>query len=101
MLDTLINNPNFLRGLIGGLMIGVAAAIMLLGIGRIAGVSGSAARATGIATEGPPRLLALAFIICLPAGVVLITLAFGPFEAHFTKSMVALIFGGVLVGYGT
>ena len=32
MLDTLINNPNFLRGLIGGLMIGVAAAIMLLGI---------------------------------------------------------------------
>ena len=27
MLDTLINNPNFLRGLIGGLMIGVAAAV--------------------------------------------------------------------------
>ena len=34
-----------LQGLIGGLMIGLAAAIMLLGNGRIAGVSGLAARA--------------------------------------------------------
>src|SRR3546814_13487253 len=34
-----------LAGLIGGLMIGLAAAVMLLGLGRIAGGSGLAARA--------------------------------------------------------
>lgn len=101
MLDTFLNNPNYLHGLIGGLMIGIAAAIMLLGIGRIAGVSGLAARATGIAADGPSRLLALAFILGLPAGVVLMTLAFGPVDAHFSKSVLALIVGGVLVGFGT
>jgi hypothetical protein len=37
-----------IEGLIGGALIGTAAAIMLLGLGRIAGVSGMAARATGI-----------------------------------------------------
>ena len=37
------------EGFTGGLLIGLAAAIMLLGLGRIAGVSGLAARATGIA----------------------------------------------------
>ena len=35
-----------LEGLIGGLLIGLAAAIMLLGLGGIAGVSGMAARAS-------------------------------------------------------
>ena len=37
-----------IAGLIGGLMIGLAAAIMLLGLGRIAGVSELAARAIGL-----------------------------------------------------
>ena len=46
------------EGLTGGLLIGLAAAIMLLGIGRIAGVSGLAARATGIADTGAPRSIA-------------------------------------------
>ncbi len=100
MLDIFLKNPNYLHGLIGGLMIGVAAAIMLLGIGRIAGISGLAARATGIATDGPSRLLALAFILGLPVGV-LMTLAFGPVDAHFSKSTLALLGGGVLVGFGT
>lgn len=38
-----------LHGLAGGELIGLAAALMLLGAGRIAGVSGIAARATGLA----------------------------------------------------
>ena len=38
-------------GFLGGLMIGLAAAIMLLGFGRIAGVSGMLARATAIAAS--------------------------------------------------
>ena len=35
----------WLYGLLGGLMIGGAASLMLLGLGRIAGVSGLSARA--------------------------------------------------------
>src|SRR3546814_1438118 len=38
-----------LHGLAGGVLIGLAAALMLLGAGRIAGVSGILARGTGIA----------------------------------------------------
>ena len=38
-----------LAGLAGGVLIGLAAALMLLGAGRIAGVSGIAARAFGLA----------------------------------------------------
>src|SRR3546814_4571224 len=42
-----------LHGLAGGVLIGLAAALMLLGAGRIAGVSGILARGTGIArSEG-------------------------------------------------
>ena len=43
------------EGFIGGLLIGLAAAIMLLGLGRIAGVSGLAARASGIADTSARR----------------------------------------------
>ena len=54
------------EGFMGGLLIGLAAAIMLLGLGRIAGVSGLAARATGIADTGAPRNVAIAFVVGLP-----------------------------------
>ena len=57
-----------IQGLLGGLMIGIAAALMLLGNGRIAGVSGLAARATNLATSGTPRMVAIAFVIGLPLG---------------------------------
>jgi uncharacterized membrane protein YedE/YeeE len=57
-----------IEGLIGGALIGTAAAIMLLGLGRIAGVSGMAARATGIADTGVPRGIAIAFVIGLLVG---------------------------------
>lgn len=89
------------HGLIGGLMIGAAAAIMLLGLGRIAGVSGLVARATGIASDGAPRPLSVAFVIGLPLGAALIALAFGPVAAHFNQGVGTLVIGGLLVGFGT
>ncbi|WP_371420821.1 YeeE/YedE family protein [Tardiphaga sp.] len=89
------------RGLVGGLMIGVASAIMLLGLGRIAGVSGLAARAAGIASDGAPRVLAIAFIVGLPIGAALITLILGPVEARFEQGFTTLILAGLLVGFGT
>jgi uncharacterized membrane protein YedE/YeeE len=89
------------QGLIGGLMIGLASAIMLLGLGRIAGVSGLAARATGITADGAPRALALAFVIGLPLGAALVGLMLGPVVARFEQGTLALVLGGLLVGFGT
>ena len=54
------------QGFVGGLMIGLAAALMLLGLGRIAGVSGLAARASGLSATGTPRAIAAAFVVGLP-----------------------------------
>ncbi len=85
----------------GGLLIGLAAAIMLLGLGRIAGVSGMAARATGIADSGAPRNVAIAFIVGLPLGALLIAQTVGAVNVSFPASIWPLIIGGLLVGYGT
>ena len=89
-----------LQGLIGGLMIGVAAAIMLLGAGRIAGVSGMAARAIGLG-GGAPRTLALAFIIGLPLGAATVAWLAGPILSRFPMSMATLAVAGLIVGIGT
>ncbi|MEZ5710635.1 MAG: YeeE/YedE thiosulfate transporter family protein [Blastomonas sp.] len=89
------------EGLVGGLLIGLAAAIMLLGLGRIAGVSGLAARAIGLADGGAPRSVALAFVIGLPLGGWLIATVTGGVETRFADSLWPLILGGLLVGFGT
>ena len=90
-----------LAGLTGGLLIGLAGAIMLLGLGRIAGVSGLAARATGIAQGGTPWLIASAFVLGLPLGALLVACAVGPVTTRFPTSIAALVLGGLIVGFGT
>ena len=90
-----------MAGLAGGLMIGLAAAIMLLGLGRIAGVSGLAARALGLADNGVPRPVALAFVVSLPLGASVVALLNGSVPVHFPGGMAPLLAGGVLVGFGT
>lgn len=87
-------------GLIGGLMIGLAAAIMLLGLGRIAGVSGLAARATGLADSGAPRAVAVAFIVGLPLGALVVAFLSNDVPARFPAPGF-LIVGGLIVGFGT
>ncbi|MCY1671342.1 YeeE/YedE family protein [Novosphingobium sp. SL115] len=87
-------------GLIGGLMIGLAAAIMLLGLGRIAGVSGLVARATGLAVGGAPRGVAVAFIVGLPIGAFMVDFMSGGVRATFAAPG-TLIPAGVIVGFGT
>jgi uncharacterized membrane protein YedE/YeeE len=97
----LLANAMPVQGLIGGLMIGTASAIMLLGLGRIAGVSGLAARAVGITVDGAPRPLSIAFVIGLPLGAALVAILVGPVEARFEQSLAALIIAGLVVGFGT
>ena len=90
-----------LQGLAGGLMIGLSAAIMLLALGRIAGVSGLAARATGLSSGGAPRSIAIAFVLGMPLGALLVSALSGGVETTFPVSPWPLIVGGLLVGFGT
>lgn len=89
-----------LAGLAGGVLIGFAAALMLLGAGRIAGVSGIAARATGLSDSGMSRSSAWMFLLGLPLGALVVLLASGGLPASFAGP-VPLVIAGVLVGIGT
>lgn len=89
------------NGFVGGLIIGIAAAIMLLALGRIAGVSGLTARATGIASGGAPRSVAIAFVLGLPLGSFLTTQITSGTAVHYPPSPALLVAAGLLVGLGT
>jgi len=89
-----------LQGLIGGLMIGLSAAIFLLGSGRIVGVSGIVARTFLLAKSGTPLSAAILFVLGLPLGAFLLQLLHGPIESNFVQSTTLLIVGGLLVGIG-
>ena len=88
-----------LHGLIGGLLIGLAGAVMLLGLGRIAGVSGIAARAIGLGGDMPPGT-AWAFLAGLPLGAQLIARTTDWHPASFAAPLL-LVAAGLLVGFGT
>jgi len=89
-----------LEGLAGGVLIGLAAALMLLALGRIAGVSGLAARAVGLGGSGIARSGAWMFIIGLPLGALIVLLASGGITASFANPL-TLGIAGLLVGIGT
>ena len=89
-----------LAGLAGGVLIGLAAALMLLGAGRIAGVSGIAVRATGISDSGMSRSSAWMFLLGLPLGAASVAVVSGGLDAEFASPAV-LIIAGLLVGVGT
>lgn len=89
-----------LAGLAGGVLIGLAAALMLLGAGRIAGVSGITARATGLSDSGMSRSSAWMFLLGLPLGALAVLLARSGLPASFAGP-VPLVIAGLLVGVGT
>lgn len=89
-----------LEGFIGGLMIGVAAAVMLLGNGRIAGVSGMFARVLGLSSAGPPWVIALLFTVGLPLGAALAA-ANLDVTPRFPASLGLIAVAGLIVGVGT
>ena len=89
-----------LAGLAGGALIGLAAALMLLGLGRIAGVSGLAAKAAGLGGSGIERSGAWLFVLGLPLGAAVVMLAQGGPAPAFAGP-VPLVIAGLLVGIGT
>ena len=90
-----------MRGLIGGLMIGVAGAIYLLGNGRIMGVSGI----LGGLIDGSARSawaergMFLLGLIVLP--LILQSRGAPLVNTHITANIGMIIAGGLLVGLGT
>lgn len=92
-------SPAFAIG--GGLLIGAAAALLLMLTGRIAGVSGMFATVVRIADAGPPWKLAAAFVIGLPIGAAITSLLVRRPDIEVTSSAPLLIAAGLLVGFGT
>jgi uncharacterized membrane protein YedE/YeeE len=89
-------------GLIGGVLIGLSAVILMLAIGRVAGISGIVSNAM-VATGSTDRPWRLAFILGLPLGAILVT-AFGLKDwsnVTFPATMTTTAIAGLLVGIGT
>lgn len=89
-----------LAGLAGGLLIGLASAMLLLANGRIAGISGILGRSF---FPAPGDLgWRLAFLAGLPLGAWAVgLLAPGTTALVITDSPALLVAGGLLVGLGT
>lgn len=91
---------DWVMGAIGGLMIGTAAALYLLGNGRIMGASGIAASVVD-GSAGPAlteRLAFLAGLIALPA--LMVAFGLGAVSAPVAGTG-GLVFAGLCVGIGT
>jgi uncharacterized membrane protein YedE/YeeE len=89
-----------ISALIGGLLIGAAASILWLVLGRIAGVSGILGRA--LQEAGGERIWRIPFLIGLPAGAALaVMLGWAAAPSAPPASLGLAIIGGLLVGFGT
>lgn len=87
---------------IGGALIGLAAAMLWLGIGRIAGVSGILGNVWAPGAKPSDRVWRLAFLAGLVAAPGLWHLAGGPLPSlTLPSSPVPIVAAGLLVGIGT
>lgn len=91
---------NLYGGLTGGLLIGLAAALLLLFNGRIAGISGIL---SGLLTANSPseRLWRGAFVIGLVCGAAIYSWLHGGLPLQHQASSPGLLLAGLLVGFGT
>jgi len=91
---------DWLYGLLGGGIIGVAGAIYLLFNGRIMGASGIAGGLIDGSGrgDGGERLSFLAGLVGVPA---VLALVFGAPQTNITTNLAVLIAAGLLVGVGT
>ncbi|TVR46886.1 MAG: YeeE/YedE family protein [Rhodobacteraceae bacterium] len=92
---------DWIWGLVGGLMIGTAAAIFLLGNGRIMGASGLIGGLVDRSGWGnwPERAAFLAALVAVPA--LMLPLYNVPVSTNITSNLGIVIAGGLLVGIGT
>lgn len=91
-----------LSALIGGGLIGAAAALLWLALGRIAGISGLLGQAIAGATAAAERLWRILFLVGLPLGAFLaVQLGWAASPSAPPSNLVLAVIGGVLVGFGT
>jgi uncharacterized membrane protein YedE/YeeE len=93
-------NPDWIWGLVGGMLIGTGGAIYLLVNGRIMGASGiigGLVDGSGLNTKWE-RLAFLLGVALLP---VLLAPIYREVDTHLTENIAVLIAAGLLVGVGT
>jgi uncharacterized membrane protein YedE/YeeE len=87
-----------LPSILGGLLVGLAAATLLIGSGRIAGISGLLG---GLIDGEPDRAFRIAFV----GALLLVGVAAAIWAPSYVPSRPAgtlsLVIGGLLVGFGT
>ena len=88
-----------LAGLLGGLLIGLSVVLLLLTLGRIAGISGIAAGA--ITQKGTERFWRLAFLVGIVLSAVLYIVFAGALQVQTQMNSDYLVVAGLLVGFGT
>ena len=88
-----------IAGLLGGLLIGLSVVLLLLTLGRIAGISGIAAGA--ITQKGTERFWRLAFLVGIVLSAVLYIIFAGALQVQTQMSSGYLVVAGLLVGFGT
>jgi len=91
---------NLVGGLIGGVLIGFAASLLLLLNGRIAGISGILG-GIFVPSDGAERFWRAAFVIGLICGAAIYSFAAGGLAVDLRASNVSLLMAGLLVGVGT
>lgn len=85
---------------LGGLALGLSAAVLLLANGRIAGISGILGNALWPAA-GEERAWRIAFLAGLPIGAAAVGLLRGGLPVQIVASPPVLVVAGLLVGFGT
>ncbi len=88
--------------LIGGGLIGAAAALLWLALGRIAGISGILGQAIAGVTAAAERLWRILFLVGLPLGAYLaVRLGWATAPSAPPANLLLAGIAGLLVGFGT
>ena len=85
-----LESLSFVLPLAGGLLVGLSAGLYLLLNGRVAGISGLTAAATGL-SKGGPRTLSLGFIAGLLGGAALASALIRRPEVQITSEIWLLV----------
>lgn len=90
----------WIYGLIGGGIIGLAGAMFLLFNGRIMGASGilGSLADSSAGAKTAENALFIAGLVLVPG---VLSLLFGPVDTHITGNLAVLVIAGLLVGVGT
>ena len=100
-IDSSVTALSIIYATLGGILIGSAALIFMLSIGRIAGISGIAASLLSPKTNRltlPPQI---SFLLGLIVSGFIASAFFGPITVSVTSNYYLLIAAGLFVGFGT